>query len=143
MWSGQVNDASWAAVGKNGVQAFATPLDEGVIDQELARRLHQGCAEDPVTVDGHIYGVRDNLAPVVFWYNKTLFDQFGYNIPETWEDYQALGDKLAAEHPGYILGSIGDPFTAVLTDFWALRRRSTRSRATRSRPTSRMPTPRR
>ncbi len=80
----------------------------------MARRLHAGRA-DPVTVDGHIYGARDNLAPVVFWYNKTLFDKFGYTIPTTWEDYQALGDKLAAEHPGYILGSIGDPFTAVLS----------------------------
>src|SRR5436309_2061711 len=51
--------------------------------------------------------------------NKTLFDQFGYKIPETWEDYQALGDKLAAEHPGYTLGTIGDSFTATLTDFWS------------------------
>ena len=56
---------------------------------------------------------------MVFWYNKALFDEFGYDIPETWEDYQALGDKLAAEHPGYILGSIGDPFTAVLTNMWS------------------------
>ena len=72
-----------------------------------------------VTVDGHVYGVRDNLAPVVFWYNKALFDEFGYDIPETWEDCQALGDKLSSEHPGYILGSIGDPFTSVLTNMWS------------------------
>jgi len=119
VWSGQVNDATWAAVGKNGAQAFAAPLDEGVIPQKWLDGYTKG-AEDPVTVDGHIYGVRDNLAPVVFWYNKTLFDQFGYTIPETWEDYQALGDKLAAEHPGYTLGTIGDSFTATLTDMWAM-----------------------
>jgi len=118
VWSGQVNDASWAAVGKNGAQAFAAPLDLGVTDKGWLDGYTKG-AEDPVTVDGHVYGARDNLAPVVFWYNKTLFDQFGYKIPETWEDYQALGDKLAAEHPGYTLGSIGDPFTAVLTDMWS------------------------
>jgi multiple sugar transport system substrate-binding protein len=118
VWSGQVNDASWAAVGKNGAQAFAAPLDEGVISKKWLDGYTKG-AEAPVTVDGHIYGARDNLAPVVFWYNKTLFDQFGYTIPETWEDYEALGDKLAAEHPGYTLGSIGDSFTAVLTDMWS------------------------
>ena len=56
---------------------------------------------------------------MVFWYNKALFDEFGYDIPETWEEYEALGEKLAAEHPGYILGSIGDPFTAVLTNMWS------------------------
>ena len=115
---GQVNDASWAAKEQNGVQAFAAPLDEGVTDPGWLDG-YTPHAEDPVTVDGHVYGARDNLAPVVFWYNKALFDQFGYAVPETWEDYQALSDKLAAEHPGYVLGSIGDPFTAVLTDMWS------------------------
>ena len=103
MWSGQVNDASWAAHEQNGVQAFAAPLDQGVVPQSWLDGYTPG-ALDPVTVDGHIYGARDNLAPVVLWYNKTLFDQFGYTVPTTWEEYQALGDKLAAEHPGYILG---------------------------------------
>ena len=118
VWSTQVNDASWAAKETNGVQAYAAALDQGVIDQEWLDGYTAG-ALDPVTVDGHVYGVRDNLAPVVFWYNKALFDEFGYDIPETWEDYEALGEKLAAEHPGYILGSIGDPFTAVLTNMWS------------------------
>jgi len=118
VWSGQVNDASWAAKEQNGVQAFAAPLDEGVTDKGWLDG-YTAHAEDPVTVDGHVYGARDNLAPVVFWYDKALFDQFGYTVPETWEDYQDLSDKLAAEHPGYVLGSIGDPFTAVLTDMWS------------------------
>src|SRR4249919_2671708 len=117
-WSGQVNDASWAAHEQNGVQAFAAPLDQGVVPQSWLDGYTAG-ASDPVTVDGHVYGARDNLAPVVLWYNKTLFDKFGYTVPTTWEEYQALGDKVAAEQPGYILGSIGDPFTAVLTDMWA------------------------
>jgi len=119
VWSGQVNDASWATVGKNGAQAFAAPIDEGVVSKTWLAGYTKG-AEDPVTVGGHVYGVRDNLAPVVFWYNKTLFDQFGYTIPKTWEDYEALGDKLAAEHPGYTLGTIGDSFTSVLTDMWSM-----------------------
>ncbi len=118
VWSGQVNDASWAAHEQNGVQAFAAPLDQGVVPQSWLDGYTPG-ALDPVTVDGHVYGARDNLAPVVLWYSKTLFDQFGYTVPTTWEEYQALGDKLAAEHPGYTLGSIGDPFTAVLSNMWA------------------------
>jgi multiple sugar transport system substrate-binding protein len=118
VWSTQVNDASWAAKEVNGAQPFAAALDQGVIDKEWLDGYTSG-ALDPVTVDGHIYGARDNLAPVLFWYNKALFDEFGYDIPETWEDYEALGEKLSAEHPGYILGSIGDPFTAVLTNMWS------------------------
>ena len=41
VWSTQVNDASWAAKEPNGVQAYAAALDQGVIDQELARRLYR------------------------------------------------------------------------------------------------------
>ncbi len=81
VWSGQVNDASWAAHEQKGVQAWAAALDEGVIDQGWLDGYTAG-AEDPVTVDGHIYGARDNLAPVVFWYNQALFDQFGYDHPD-------------------------------------------------------------
>ncbi len=113
-----MNDASWAANDQNGDQAFAAPINLGVVDQSCLDDYTPG-ALDPVTVDGNVYGARDNLAPVVLWYNQTLFDEFGYTIPTTWEEYEALGDKVAAEHPGYILGSIGDPFTAVLSDMWS------------------------
>jgi len=118
VWSGQVNDASWAAKEMNGNQAFAAPINLGVVDQAFLDGYTAG-ALGPVTVDGNVYGARDNLAPVVFWYNQALFDEFGYTIPTTWEEYEALGDKLASEHPGYILGSIGDPFTAVLANMWS------------------------
>jgi multiple sugar transport system substrate-binding protein len=98
VWSTQVNAASWAAHEQNGVQAYAAPLNLGVGDKTWLDGYTPG-ALDPVTVDGNIYGARDNLAPVVFWYNKTLFDKFGYEIPTTWEEYEALGNKVAAEHP--------------------------------------------
>ncbi|KTR97009.1 sugar ABC transporter substrate-binding protein, partial [Microbacterium testaceum] len=63
-------------------------------------------------------GLRNDLAPVLFWYNKPLLDQFGYSVPTTWEDYEALSDKIAAEHPGYILGSVGDSFQAPYVYYW-------------------------
>ena len=48
--------------------------------QVVPRRLHAG-ALDPVTVDGIVYGLRNDLAQFVFWYNQALFDQFGYDVP--------------------------------------------------------------
>jgi maltose-binding protein MalE len=44
----------------------------------------------------------------VTYYNAPLMQQFGYTVPTTWEDYQALSDKLAKDHPGYYLGTFGD-----------------------------------
>ncbi|MBA3822532.1 MAG: extracellular solute-binding protein [Ktedonobacterales bacterium] len=58
--------------------------------------------------DGKLYCLRNDLAQNVVWYNKALMDQFGYTVPTTWEDYQALGLKVAKEHPGYTIGAFGD-----------------------------------
>jgi multiple sugar transport system substrate-binding protein len=117
VFSTQQNDAAWAAKENNGVQAYAAPLNKGLLDQKFLDGFTKG-ALDPATVDGTVYGVRNDLAPVVLWYNKPLLDQFGYDLPTTWEDYEALSDKLAAEHPGYILGSVGDSFVGTYVYYW-------------------------
>jgi multiple sugar transport system substrate-binding protein len=112
VWSTQTNDASWASKGANGAQPFAAPLNKGWFDQSFLDGFTKG-AQDPVTIDGTMYGLRNDLAQVVFWYDQKLLDQFGYTAPQTWEDYQSLSDKLASEHPGYILGSVGDSFVGT------------------------------
>jgi len=111
VFSTQTNDTSWAAKELNGAQAYAAPLNDLLSDGFLDG--FTAGANDPMTVDGKVYGLRNDLAPVVLWYNKTLLDEFGYDIPETWEDYEALSDDLAADHPGYILGSVGDSFVGT------------------------------
>jgi multiple sugar transport system substrate-binding protein len=118
VFSTQNNDASWASKETNGVQAFAAPLNKGYFDEAFLEGFTAG-ALDPLTVDGTIYGLRNDLAPVLYWYNKELMDQFGYEVPTTWEEYIALGEKLAAEHPGYFLGSVGDSFVGPYVYYWA------------------------
>ena len=54
----------------------------------------------------------------MLWYNATLMKQFGYTVPTTWEQYQALGDKVAKDHPGYIIGSVGDSFEGPEIYMW-------------------------
>ncbi|WAC70291.1 ABC transporter substrate-binding protein [Microbacterium sp. SL75] len=117
VFSTQQNDTAWASKENNGVQAFAAPLNKGYFDQSFLDGFTDG-ALTPMTVDDTVYGLRNDLAPAVFWYNQTLFDQFGYTVPKTWEDYKSLSDKLAAEHPGYILGSVGDSFQAPYVYYW-------------------------
>ncbi|GAA2212164.1 extracellular solute-binding protein [Nonomuraea monospora] len=101
------NTASWASQGDD---AFVAPLDKGLIDQGTLDGFAKG-ALDVCTVDGTVYCLRNDLAQVVLWYNKKLFDEFGYQVPKTWEEYQALGEKVAAEHPGYLVGTAGDAWT--------------------------------
>lgn len=60
------------------------------------------------TVDGHLFCLRDDLAQDVMWYNKPLLEKFGYTLPTTWAQYADLGKRIAKEHPGYVIGAVGD-----------------------------------
>lgn len=110
VFSSQNSDASWASQKSGGKQAFAATLDQGLVPKDTLSNFTEG-ALNPCTIDGHVYCLRNDLAQAVLWYNKTLLDQFGYTVPTTWEEYQALGEKVATEHPGYIIGSAGDAWT--------------------------------
>ena len=65
-------------------------------------------AHDACTFGDKLLCLRHDTAPMVLYFNKPLMDQFGYQVPTTWEAYQALGERLSREHPGYVLGSFGD-----------------------------------
>ena len=54
----------------------------------------------------------------MLYVNKKLMKQFGYTVPTTWQQWAALGQKVATEHPGYIIGNIGDSYGAWLY-LWA------------------------
>jgi multiple sugar transport system substrate-binding protein len=109
VFSTQQNDAIWASQENNGLQGYAAPLNKGFLDEDFLAGFATG-SNDITTIDGTVYGLRNDLAQVVTYYNQPLLDEFGYEVPTTWEEYEALGIKLAAEHPGYILGSMGDAF---------------------------------
>ncbi len=117
VFSTQNNDAAWASQSNNGKQAFAAVLNSGLVSKDTLDNFTQGSL-NPCTVNGKVYCLRNDLAQAVLWYNKTLLDQFGYTLPTTWEEYQALGEKVAQEHPGYIVGATGDPWTPEVF-FWA------------------------
>ena len=62
--------------------------------------------------DGKIYLAPFNASPMGLVYNKTLFAENGWELPETWDDFFALGDlakeqgialfTYAGIHPGYM-----------------------------------------
>jgi multiple sugar transport system substrate-binding protein len=117
VFSTQNNDAAWASQGSNGKQAFAAVLNSGLVPKSTLDNFTTG-ALNPCTADGKVYCLRNDLAQVVLWYNKALLDQFGYQLPTSWEEFQALGEKVAQEHAGYIVGAVGDPWTPEMY-LWA------------------------
>lgn len=98
------DDIAWATNSTSNYAADLTDLLPDVID-----------GYDPAVIsfcniDGQIRCLRNDAAPDVFWYNKTFFEENGYTLPTTWEEYADLAVKIAAEHPGKISGFLGDAY---------------------------------
>jgi ABC-type glycerol-3-phosphate transport system substrate-binding protein len=105
VFSSQNNEVTWAVDA-----GFAAPLNKGLIPSATLANFASG-ANDVCTVNGTVYCLRNDLSQAVLWYNAPLLKKFGYTVPTTWEEYQQLGEKVAKEHPGYLVGDAGDSFT--------------------------------
>jgi len=101
-------DVTWASkpTGPKAI-AFAAPLDQSLVPKQTLDNFAKGSL-DPCQFNDHTYCLRNDIAQVVLWYNKTLMEKWGYSVPKTWQEYQALGEKVAKEHPGYLVGAVGD-----------------------------------
>lgn len=105
---GSPTDVTWASEPtKPGAKAFAAPLDDKLVPQGTLDGFAKGSLT-PCQFNDHTYCLRNDIAQVVLWYNKPLMDKWSYKAPTTWEQYEALGKRVAKEHPGYLVGSIGD-----------------------------------
>ncbi len=112
VFSAEQNETSWAVTA-----GFAAPLNEGLIPSSTLGNFATG-ALNVCTVDGKAYCLRNDLAQAVLWYNASLMKKWGYQVPTTWPQYQQLGEKVAQQHPGYLVGNAGDTFTPEIY-MWA------------------------
>jgi ABC-type glycerol-3-phosphate transport system substrate-binding protein len=112
IFSEQVNDPVWMAQAPfNFAADMGAALGKDVTSKWPATSLAQ------CTVNGTLVCIQDNLAPDVLWVNQKLMTQFGYTVPTTWQDWAALGQKVAKDHPGYVIGTSGESFGAWIY-FW-------------------------
>jgi multiple sugar transport system substrate-binding protein len=63
---------------------------------------------DPCIIDGKLYCLRNDLAQGILYYNIPLMEEYGYEIPTTWDEYVAIGEDIAANGYDLIIGSVGD-----------------------------------
>jgi multiple sugar transport system substrate-binding protein len=112
VFSAESNEVSWAQPA-----GFTAPLNKGLIPSSTLSSFSTG-ALAPCTVNGTVYCLRNDLAPTMLWYDATLMKQWGYTVPTTWPQYQQIGEEVARQHPGYIVGAAGDTFTPEIF-MWA------------------------
>ena len=48
-------------------------------------------------VEGTLYSLPQELETIILWYNKTLFEEHGWEPPQTIDELIALSDKIQAE----------------------------------------------
>ncbi len=95
-----------ALVKENGLLEITDVFEENALDKEVPLKdiIVDGMLESTKCApykDGKIYLAPFDSGPMGFVYNKTLFEQKGWEVPTTWDEFFALGD--VAEKDGRAL----------------------------------------
>ncbi len=104
VFSEENNDAASLA---SSLFIYPAVLNSGTVSKKILSGYAAGTLAG-CTVNGKVYCLRNDLAQNLLFYNSALMTQFGYTVPTTWQGWQTLGEEVATQHPGYIVGSIGD-----------------------------------
>ena len=76
-------------------------------------------AEDNIwslcTLDDTVYGVPQDIGPMMLTYRKDLFDQYGVKVPTTWAEYAAAAETIHTADPSVYIAS----FAATQFEFFA------------------------
>lgn len=80
-------------------EGLAYPLDEFLNEQALDeavpfKDVFIPGVLDQFKKDGHYYLLPYQINPVMFWYNKKLFDKAGVTPPTTWDEFLTVAQKL-------------------------------------------------
>lgn len=69
-------------------------MDEGFRDSILPEALARTTYED------RVYAIPNDLEPLVLHYRQDLFEEHGYEVPTTWEEFAELGRRIRGEQSG-------------------------------------------
>ncbi len=58
-----------------------------------------------VEFEGATYALPSDVAPMMFWYRTDLFEQYGLEVPETWDEYREQAEKLRQADPSKRFGN--------------------------------------
>lgn len=95
-------------------QDVATYAPQGILGEIDEQYLERGldAARENVTIDGKTYGLVYNAMYQGVYYNRAMFEENGWKVPETQEDLQAIIDDC--KEKGII------PFASHMIDTWSI-----------------------
>ena len=78
------------------------------IPKETLDQFYPGANAPCTTPDGRLVCLRNDIAPMILYFNVKNMKDWGYTVPTTWEEFYALALKVSTEHPGTIMGSVNN-----------------------------------
>jgi multiple sugar transport system substrate-binding protein len=57
------------------------------------------------SLDGRVYGVPQDIGPMMLTYRKDLFEQYGVEVPTTWEEYAQAAETIHEQDPDVYITS--------------------------------------
>jgi multiple sugar transport system substrate-binding protein len=77
------------------------------VSQETLDGFYPGSL-DPCWIEGKLYCLRNDLAETILYYNIPMMEEYGFEVPDTWEEYIAIGEEIANQGLDLIIGACGD-----------------------------------
>lgn len=78
---------------------------------------------DGLKYSGKIYGIPTDFSIWVIWYNKGMFEKYGWQVPKTWNEFLQLCEKIKKQgiaplafqgrYPGYMAGTLEALFQRI------------------------------
>src|SRR5690606_37165363 len=94
-----ISPGDWRRYAESGL---ALPLNDYIPDYLWEDILP--ASWDAVTLNGNIYSIPFEMEPVALWYNKTMFEEAGLEVPTTWDELMAAAEALTTpERYGILL----------------------------------------
>lgn len=85
---------------------YLLELDE-LVPQSLVDEFYPN-SNSPCVLNGRLLCLRNDMAHMIIWYDKPQMEELGLAVPETWEEFEALGAELGPR--GMALGTGVEPF---------------------------------
>ncbi|PPK98420.1 multiple sugar transport system substrate-binding protein [Kineococcus xinjiangensis] len=81
------------------------------LDGDVADKFPESAWEAVTLGSDAVYGVPQDSGPMMFFYRADLFEQYGIEVPTTWDEYAEAARKIKAADPSKFLGtfSAADP----------------------------------
>lgn len=78
------------------------------VAKDVLDKFYPGSNAPCTLPDGKLICMRNDIAPFILYFNTKNMKDWGYTVPTTWEEFYALAQKVAVDHPGVTMAPMNN-----------------------------------